>query len=67
MLQYLRKYADNLLFKLLLGFLIVSFVIAGISGILSSSSKDYVAVDYNLLDKVAMNKDILNNWRAIDV
>ncbi len=44
MLQYLRKYADNLLFKLLLGFLIVSFVIAGISGILSSSSKDYVAV-----------------------
>jgi len=44
MLQYLRKYANNLLFKLLLGFLIISFVIAGISGILNSSNKDYVAV-----------------------
>jgi peptidyl-prolyl cis-trans isomerase D len=44
MLQHLRKYANNLLFKLLLGFLIISFVIAGISGILNSSNKDYVAV-----------------------
>jgi parvulin-like peptidyl-prolyl isomerase len=44
MLQHIRKYADNILFKLLLGLIIISFIIAGISGVLSSSNKDYVAV-----------------------
>ncbi len=70
MLQHIRKYADNLLFKLLLGLLIISFIIAGISGVLSSSNKNYVAVvDSNqyisVVDFVEAKKRQLQQLRSV--
>lgn len=70
MLQHIRKYADNILFKLLLGLIIISFIIAGISGVLSSSNKDYVAVvDGNqyisVTDFIGAKKRQLQQLRSI--